>query len=241
MPDAQERRAFLQTAWYESKRAAVYPELVLGIIESISGFKQFYTSAADARGLMGVNAMWPTTIGDGDTKKLFDTQTNLRFGCTLLRHFIDKAKGDVFLALVQYSKQNLERGPTMSSAKFPDTVFENAKHWDLIGTSAAKAARDASSETAANRGDNRGARKTDSRSGLNKQQVDTLHAVVKDCVRSVHEAAPSDYEVTYWRGFDAFYNPGSGRVENNAILVGQAPAKFAFYKCMAENGIPLRP
>ncbi|MEW6703818.1 MAG: transglycosylase SLT domain-containing protein [Pseudomonadota bacterium] len=103
---AQEARArieFLETVWYESKRAGLEPALVLGLIHVESGFRKYAISSAGARGYMQVMPFWSRLIGDGDASKLFHTQTNLRFGCVILRHYLDMEKGNLFLALGRYN------------------------------------------------------------------------------------------------------------------------------------------
>jgi len=116
------RRDFLQTAWYEAKRAGLDISLVLGLIEVESGFRKYAISSAGARGYMQVMPFWTRVIGDGDPDKLFHLQTNLRFGCVILRHYLDREKGDLFLALGRY---NGSRG----RAKYPNAVFAAQRKW----------------------------------------------------------------------------------------------------------------
>src|SRR5688572_738399 len=109
------RVEFLETVWYESKRAALEPALVLGLIQVESGFRKYAISKAGARGYMQVMPFWARLIGDGDVSRLFHMQTNLRFGCVILRHYLDVERGDLFLALGRY---NGSRG----RAPYPDAV-----------------------------------------------------------------------------------------------------------------------
>jgi len=97
------RVEFLEAVWYESKRAGLEPALVLGLIQVESGFKKYAISSAGARGYMQVMPFWTRSIGDGDAATLFHMQTNLRFGCVILRHYLDIEKGDLFLALGRYN------------------------------------------------------------------------------------------------------------------------------------------
>ncbi|MFT4242217.1 MAG: lytic transglycosylase domain-containing protein [Acidovorax sp.] len=115
-PDWEVRRDFLQTVWYESKRAGLDVSLVLGLIQVESAFRKFAVSSVGARGYMQVMPFWTRVIGDGDASKLFHMQTNLRFGCVILRHYIDREKGDLFMALGRY---NGSRG----RSPYPDAVF----------------------------------------------------------------------------------------------------------------------
>jgi soluble lytic murein transglycosylase-like protein len=119
-----ERKEFLQTVWYESRRAALDPGLVLGLIQVESNFRKFALSPVGARGYMQVMPFWTRVIGDGDAGKLFHMQTNLRFGCVILKHYIDREKGDLFLALGRY---NGSRG----KPQYPDAVFAASKAWDF--------------------------------------------------------------------------------------------------------------
>jgi hypothetical protein len=89
--------------WYESRRAGLETELVLGLIQVESGFRKYAISSAGARGYMQVMPFWSRLIGDGDVSRLFHMQTNLRFGCTILRHYLDIERGDLFLALGRYN------------------------------------------------------------------------------------------------------------------------------------------
>ena len=77
--------------------------LVLGLIQVESGFRKYAISTAGARGYMQIMPFWARLIGDGDAAKLFHTQTNLRFGCVILRHYLDLERSDLFLALGRYN------------------------------------------------------------------------------------------------------------------------------------------
>jgi len=121
-PDGTTRVEFLETVWYESKRAGLEPSLVLGLIQVESGFRKYAISSAGARGYMQVMPFWARLIGDGDAQALFHMQTNLRFGCVILRHYLDAERGDLFLALGRY---NGSRG----RAEYPNLVFGARKAW----------------------------------------------------------------------------------------------------------------
>ncbi|MGQ0708456.1 MAG: lytic transglycosylase domain-containing protein [Rhodoferax sp.] len=122
--DIEARKEFLQTVWYESKRAGLDVSLVLGLIQVESGFRKFAVSSVGARGYMQVMPFWTRVIGDGDAGKLFHMQTNLRFGCVILRHYLDREQGNLFMALGRY---NGSRG----KAEYPNAVFAAQKHWDM--------------------------------------------------------------------------------------------------------------
>ncbi|RTD94414.1 lytic transglycosylase domain-containing protein [Variovorax atrisoli] len=107
VPDSQQRVELLQTVWYESKRAGLDSALVLGVIEVMSGYRRFAVTQNGALGLMAVNPSWAQTIGDGDVSKLFHQQSNLRFGCVVLRHYLDTSRGNLDAALRKYVANNL--------------------------------------------------------------------------------------------------------------------------------------
>lgn len=118
------RKEFLQTAWYESRRAGLDVALVLGLIQVESNFRKFAVSSVGARGYMQVMPFWTRVLGDGDAGKLFHMQTNLRFGCVILRHYLDREKGDLFLTLGRY---NGSRG----KAPYPDAVLGARRAWEF--------------------------------------------------------------------------------------------------------------
>ena len=125
--ERQERIEFLQTLWYESKRAGLEPALVLGLVQVESGFKKYAISSAGARGYMQVMPFWARQIGDGDAARLFIMQVNLRFGCVILRHYLQLEQGDQFMALGRY---NGSRG----RAEYPNMVFGARRQWLMPDT-----------------------------------------------------------------------------------------------------------
>jgi soluble lytic murein transglycosylase-like protein len=122
--EAHVRLEFLESAWYESRRAGLETALVLGLIQVESGFRKYAISSVGARGYMQVMPFWARLIGDGDVHRLFHMQTNLRFGCAILRHYLDRERGDVFMALGRY---NGSRG----KAEYPNMVFGARRTWDI--------------------------------------------------------------------------------------------------------------
>jgi soluble lytic murein transglycosylase-like protein len=116
------RLEFLNTLWYESKRAGLETELVLGLIQVESAFRKYAISLVGARGYMQIMPFWARLIGDGDAAKLFHMQTNLRFGCVILRHYLDRERGDLFMALGRY---NGSRG----KAEYPNAVLAARQRW----------------------------------------------------------------------------------------------------------------
>jgi soluble lytic murein transglycosylase-like protein len=122
--DFQVRKEFLQTVWYESRRAGLDKALVLGLIQVESNFRKYAVSPVGARGYMQVMPFWTRVIGDGDASKLFHMQTNLRFGCVILRHYLDRERGDLFMTLGRY---NGSRG----KAPYPDAVLGATRQWQF--------------------------------------------------------------------------------------------------------------
>lgn len=127
MRDLNTRIDFLQTVWYESRRAGLDTTLVLGLIEVESAFRKYAVSVAGARGYMQVMPFWTRLIGDGDPDRLFHMQANLRFGCVILRHYLDQERGGLFMTLGRY---NGSRG----QAAYPNAVFAAQKKWVVHAT-----------------------------------------------------------------------------------------------------------
>lgn len=123
MPDALLRTEFLQTVWYESRRAGLDPAMVLGLIQVESGFRKYAISKAGARGYMQVMPFWTRVIGDGQPSRLFHMQSNLRYGCAILRMYIDMERGNLYFALGRY---NGSRG----KPDYPNAVRAAWKRWE---------------------------------------------------------------------------------------------------------------
>lgn len=121
MPDEYTRINFLTTVQYEASRAGLDPALVLGLIQVESGFKKYAISSVSARGFMQVMPFWVRYIGNSE-HNLFHLRTNLRFGCTILRHYLDMERGNLYLALGRY---NGSRG----RPEYPNMVFGAWKQW----------------------------------------------------------------------------------------------------------------
>ena len=117
------RVEFLETVYYETKRAGLDTALFLGLIQVESGFRKYAISIAGARGYTQVMPFWARLIGDGEPARLFHMQTNLRFGCVILRHYLDRERGDMYLALGRY---NGSRG----KPEYPNLVFGSKRAWD---------------------------------------------------------------------------------------------------------------
>lgn len=115
MPDAGARESFLTSVHYEATRAGLDPQMVLGIIQVESRFRKYALSRAGARGYMQVMPFWVELIGE-DKQNLFNLRTNLRYGCTILRHYLDIERGNLFRALGRYNG-------TLGKSKYPEAVL----------------------------------------------------------------------------------------------------------------------
>jgi len=124
IPDGRSRTEFLETVWYESTRAGLDPAMVLGLIQVESAYRKYAISIAGARGYMQVMPFWTKVIGDSDRRMLFNMQTNLRYGCSILRMYIDMEKGNLYLALGRY---NGSRG----KPQYPNAVLAAWKKWEF--------------------------------------------------------------------------------------------------------------
>lgn len=136
IPDTKERIDFLKTVYYEAQRAGLDPQLVLGLIQVESGFRKYAVSGAGARGLMQVMPFWVRSIGKKDDD-LFHLRTNLRYGCTILRYYLDIEKGNVFRALGRYNG-------SLGRPEYPNMVraaWQN--NWDYQPLKLAQAGRTA--------------------------------------------------------------------------------------------------
>jgi len=125
LPDIATRLDFLRSLHYEASRAGLDPQLVLSLIEVESGFQRYAVSSAGARGLMQVMPFWADLIGDGNVRLLFDMRSNLRFGCVILRHYLDLERGNLFRALGRYNG-------SLGKPDYPDLVLATLRNkWQL--------------------------------------------------------------------------------------------------------------
>ncbi len=121
-PRYEDRVDFLTLVRYEAQRAGLEPELVLGLIHVESAFRRHAVSSAGALGYMQVMPFWTKLLADGNERQLFEMRTNIRYGCLILRHYLDIEKGDLFMALGRY---NGSRGRD----KYPNAVLARWQHW----------------------------------------------------------------------------------------------------------------
>ena len=120
--DPQQRLDLLKRVHAEAKRAELEPELVMSLIHVESAFKRFAISSVGAQGLMQVMPFWKNEIGRPDDN-LTNIETNLRYGCTILKHYIDKEKGNLIRALARYNG-------SLGKVKYPEKVLRFwQKYW----------------------------------------------------------------------------------------------------------------
>jgi soluble lytic murein transglycosylase-like protein len=122
----QDRDDFLQTVWYNSKRAQLDVGIVLGLIQVESNFRKRAISSVGARGYMQVMPFWMRALPGGNVDNLFQMGINIRFGCMILREYLTRENGDLFLALGRY---NGSRG----KAPYPNVVLGAKKSWEFNG------------------------------------------------------------------------------------------------------------
>jgi soluble lytic murein transglycosylase-like protein len=135
-PDEAARVEFLATVHYEATRAGLDPQLVLGVIHHESNFRKYAISSADARGYMQVMPFWVRLIGTPD-QDLFQLRTNLRYGCTILRHYLDVENGDLYRALGRYNG-------SLGQPEYPTAVVAAMKRYQSVASVAAVKTSDAS-------------------------------------------------------------------------------------------------
>ena len=117
--DPGERIEILKRVHYEASRAGLPPELVLAVIDVESNFDRYAISHVGARGLMQVMPFWLDEIGRPDDN-LFHIQTNLRFGCTILKYYMDMEKRDLIRALGRYNG-------SLGKRSYPNKVLDRLR------------------------------------------------------------------------------------------------------------------
>ncbi len=121
IPDYRQREDFLATVHYEATRAGLDAQLVLGVIHHESAFRKYAISIANARGYMQVMPFWTRVIGSSE-HNLFNLRTNLRYGCVILRHYLDVENGDLYRALGRYNG-------SLGRPDYPNAVMAAMLRW----------------------------------------------------------------------------------------------------------------
>ncbi|HTP61437.1 MAG TPA: lytic transglycosylase domain-containing protein [Burkholderiales bacterium] len=114
IPDRKDRNDLLMTVQWEATRAGLDPQLVLGVLQVESGFRKYAISSAQARGYMQVMPFW-TQVFKRPNDNLFNLRTNLRYGCVILRYYLNLENGDYFRALGRYNG-------SLGQAEYPNAV-----------------------------------------------------------------------------------------------------------------------
>ena len=116
MRDERLALEFLELVRYEAQRAGLEPRLVLAVIDVESGFRKYAVSKAGARGYMQVMPFWVREIGMPG-QNLFHPRTNLRYGCVILRHYLEIERGNLHNALARYNG-------SLGRPEYPDRVLD---------------------------------------------------------------------------------------------------------------------
>ncbi len=119
VPDDAKRLELLKLVHYEARRANLAPELVLAVIDVESNFDRYAISHAGARGMMQIMPFWLAEIGRPDDN-LMHIETNLRFGCTILKYYIEMEKGNLPRALGRYNG-------SLGKRKYPNKVLDKLR------------------------------------------------------------------------------------------------------------------
>jgi soluble lytic murein transglycosylase-like protein len=141
IPDQTYRIELLRAIHYEATRAGLDPQLVLGLIQVESGFRKYAVSSAGARGYMQVMPFWVKLIGQS-SDNLFHLRTNLRYGCTILRHYLDIEKGNLYRALGRYNG-------SLGRPEYPNLVKNAWNQWRFEPANGTNGERKAENERSA--------------------------------------------------------------------------------------------
>jgi soluble lytic murein transglycosylase-like protein len=133
-PDEESARHFLALVRYEAQRAGLDPHLVLAVIDVESKFRKYAVSKSGARGLMQVMPFWAKELGT-PADNLFHERTNLRYGCTILRHYLDRERGNLSNALGRYNG-------SLGKPGYPDLVTTALRTRWALGAAAVAPARE---------------------------------------------------------------------------------------------------
>lgn len=115
LSDYRTRIDFLRTVHYEATRAGLDPQLVLALIQIESNFRKYAVSTAGARGYMQVMPFWIKLIGR-ENDNLFNLRNNLRYGCVILKHYLEMENGNLTRALARYNG-------SLGKAEYPNLVY----------------------------------------------------------------------------------------------------------------------
>lgn len=117
VPDFNERYNLIKLVRYEAQRAGLDPQLVFSVIEVESGFQSEAQSPVGAIGLMQIMPFWTKVLSTGQVNQLYDPRINIRYGCLILRHYMEIEKGNLFRALGRYNG-------SLGKNTYPDKIME---------------------------------------------------------------------------------------------------------------------
>lgn len=119
--DSNYRNELLRSIHYEATRAGLEPELILGLIYIESRFNKYSISNQNARGLMQIMPFWVDIIGE-NSHNVFNIRTNLRYGCTILRHYTEIENGNIIKALARYNG-------SIGKTDYPNKVISKTEYF----------------------------------------------------------------------------------------------------------------
>jgi soluble lytic murein transglycosylase-like protein len=123
--DKSEAKLIAHWVYVYSVRFDLSPELILGMIAVESQFDHFAVSNVGAIGLMQVMPFWKKELGSPDDN-LLEIETNVRYGCAIIRHYIDRYK-KLDRALAAYNG-------SLGRKKYPNKVFAAMKRFKATDT-----------------------------------------------------------------------------------------------------------
>lgn len=123
IPDFNERLELIKLIRYEAQRAGLDPQLVFALIEVESNFRADAVSSAGALGLMQVMPFWTDVLSNGNSRSLLDPRVNIRYGCLILRHYMDMEKGNLDRALGRYNG-------SLGKMTYPNLIYDRLdRNW----------------------------------------------------------------------------------------------------------------
>jgi soluble lytic murein transglycosylase-like protein len=133
VPDFNQRTELIKTIRYEAQRVGIEPQIVFALIEVESNFRADAVSHAGAIGLMQVMPFWTDVLSRGSKNELFEPRLNIRYGCLILRHYLDMEKGNLDRALGRYNG-------SLGKMTYPNLVYDRLdRNWRYSYVEAPKA------------------------------------------------------------------------------------------------------
>lgn len=124
VPDFSERNELIKTIRYEAQRVGIEPQIIFALIEVESNFRADAVSSAGAIGLMQVMPFWTDVLSKGSSRELYEPRLNIRYGCLILRHYLDIEKGNLDRALGRYNG-------SLGKMTYPNLVYDRLdRNWE---------------------------------------------------------------------------------------------------------------